>query len=287
MQIVSDRGMDLSSSQSEGLCIHLVPLTLTLAGKSYRSGVDISPEKFYDLLASSESFPTTSQPSPADFADLYRCLAAADPEILSIHISSGLSGTIETARMGAEMVPEASVTIVDTKTLSGAQGWQVEAAARGIKAGWSKTRILEQVERIGIATETVFTVATLKYLIHGGRISHLKGLLASLLNIKPIIGVEKTAGKYVNHDQARTMEQALRKLADYAASLHKPGSTLRLQIMHGHNAEGASMLQEYLARLFKCVWLPSIPIAPVLGAHTGPGLVGLAFAPEEAFAALP
>src|SRR5512136_2225327 len=101
MQIVSDRGMDMSPEQMEGLDIHLVPLTLTLDGKSYRSGVDIQPDEFYQLLATTESFPTTSQPSPGDFAEIYRQLAATDPEILSIHISSGLSGTLNAAKAGA------------------------------------------------------------------------------------------------------------------------------------------------------------------------------------------
>jgi DegV family protein with EDD domain len=178
MQIVSDRGMDLAPEQMAGLDIHLVPLTLTLDGKSYRSGVDIQPAEFYRLLSATESFPTTSQPSPGDFAEIYRRLAATDPEILSIHISSGLSGTLNAAQAGADLVPEARVTFVDTKTLSGAEGWQVEAAARALKAGWSKEKILNLVARVSAATDTIFTLTTLKYLIHGGRISHLKDCLA-------------------------------------------------------------------------------------------------------------
>lgn len=137
MQIVSDPGMDLTPEQMAGLNIHLVPLTLTLDDKSYRSGVDIQPAESYRLLAATESFPTTSQPSAGEFADVYRQLAATDPDILSVHNSSGLSGTLNAARAGAALVPEAKVTFVDTKTLSGAQGWQVEAAARALKAGWA------------------------------------------------------------------------------------------------------------------------------------------------------
>jgi DegV family protein with EDD domain len=128
MQIVSDRGMDLAPSQWAGIedIIHLAPLVITLDGVSYRSGVDIQQEEFYAKLAATESFPTTSQPSAGDFATLYREIAVTDPEIISIHISSGLSGTINAAREGARMVPEANVTFIDTLTLSGAEGWQVE-----------------------------------------------------------------------------------------------------------------------------------------------------------------
>ena len=287
MQIVSDRGMDLAPEQMAGLEIHLVPLILTLEGKSFRSGVDIQPDEFYRMLAATESFPTTSQPSASDFAEMYRRLAATDPDILSIHISSGLSGTVNAAKAGAAMAPEANVTIVDTRTLSAAEGWQVEAAARASKAGWPKERILALLERVSAATDTLYTLATLKYLIHGGRISHLKGLIASVLNIKPLIGVEKAGGTYVQHGQARTLDRAILRMADHVAEKFSPGAAMRFQIIHGDNARGAAMLRERLDQLFKCAWLPTGSVAPVLGAHTGPGLVGVVYALQAAFADMP
>ena len=287
MQIVTDRGMDLSPEQLAGLDIHYVPLIFTLDGKSYRSGEDIQPDEFYELLSSTESFPTTSLPSAGEFAELYRMLAARDPEILSIHISSGLSGTLQAARAGAALVPQANVTLVDTKTLSGAQGWQVEAAARAAKAGWAKDRIVALLAGIGAATDTLFTLATLKYLIHGGRISHLKGLLAQVLNVKPIIGVDKTEGRYAQKGQARTLDKAIRSLADTIAHQHRPGTALRAQVLHGHNPQGAARLRERMDQLFQCAWLPTGPIAPVLGAHTGPGLVGIVYAAAADFPDMP
>jgi DegV family protein with EDD domain len=287
VQIVSDRGMDLSAEQMQGLEIHLVPLIINLDDKSYRSGVDIQPDEFYRLLAATDSMPTTSQPSAGDFAKLYRQLTATDPDILSIHISSGLSGTVNAAQAGTEQVPEANVTIVDTKTLSGAQGWQVEAAGRAVKAGWAKERVLELVERVSAATDTIFTLSDLKYLIHGGRISHMKGLIASVLNIKPMIGVEKVGGTYAQRGQARTFRRAVKGLVDQIAQQHPPGSALRVQVLHAHNPGGAAMLQEQLEGRFDCAWLPVSSIAPVLGAHTGPSLVGAAYAPLADFPDLP
>ncbi len=286
MQIVTDSSADLTPEQKEGLEIHYIPLTFTLDGKTYRCGEDIQPEEFYRLLESTKSFPNTSQPSAGEFAELYRKLAADDPEILSFHISSGLSGTINSARIGAETVPEAKVTLIDTKTLSGAQGWQIEAAAKAIKAGWSKEKILELVKQISDATETLFTLPSLKYLIHGGRINHLKGLLASLLNILPVIGVEKVGGTYVQRGKVRTMTTAISKIVELVLEKHPPGSLLRLQILHGNNPDGVKFLKQKLEEVFKCNWLPTSLIAPVLGAHTGPGLVGLIFAPESAFPAM-
>lgn len=289
MQIVTDSGTDLSLSpeQLTELDIHVVPLVVTLEGKSYREGVDIQPGEFYRLLAATDSLPITSQPSAGGFAEIYRRLAATDPDILSIHMTSGLSGTFNAAQAGAELVPEANVTHVDTKTLSAAAGWQVEAAARALKAGWTKERVLALMERISAASESMYTLKELKYLIHGGRISHMKGLIASMLNIKPLIGVEKVNGTYVQLGQVRTFKRAVKGLVDLMARQHAPGSALRVQVLHSYNPEGAAMLRELIDQRFDCTWLPVGPMSLVLGAHTGPSMVGVAYASLAAFADIP
>lgn len=289
MQIVTDSGADLFLSKEEmsALGIHIVPLTVTLDGKSYQEGVDIQTDEFYALLAASEGLPRTSQPSIGEFAETYRRLAKTDPEILSIHISSGLSGTVNSARAAVEQVPEAKVTVVDTKTLSAATGWQVEAAARSARAGWTEEKILALLKRIGDASESMYTLKELKYLIHGGRISHMKGLIASLLNIKPLIGVEKEGGTYVQFGQARAFNGAVRGLADLIEKHQPRGAALRVQVLHSYNPEGAEMLREEVDGRFKCDWLPVGPMSLVLGAHTGPSMVGVAFAPQEVFLDIP
>lgn len=289
MQIVTDSGVDLilPLERKAELGIHTVPLVVTLDGKSYREGVDIQPEEFYRLLAATDSLPVTSQPSAGDFAETYRRLAASDPDILSIHMTSGLSGTFNSARTGAAMVPEANITLVDTRTLSAAAGWQVEAAARAAKAAWSVERILELVERIGAASDSAYTLAELKYLIHGGRISHMKGLIASVLNIKPLIGVEKVHGTYVQLGQVRSFKAALKGLVERIAKQHPPGSVMRMQVLHSQNPEAAGTLRNLLDQRFACTWLPEGVISLVLGAHTGPSMVGVAFAPLAAFVDVP
>ena len=144
MQIVTDTGADicLPPEQMPEIEIHFVRHAITLDGKTYMSGQDIQADELQKLLMATNSFPTTSQPSAGDFAAVYKRLAATDPDILSISMSSGLSGTYNAARAGAEMTPEANVTIIDTKTLCAALGWQVAAAARALKAGWSKDCLL-------------------------------------------------------------------------------------------------------------------------------------------------
>ncbi|HEX9018210.1 MAG TPA: DegV family protein [Anaerolineaceae bacterium] len=287
MQIVTDRGCDISQEQSEGLDIHYVPMLLTLDGKTYASGDDLSPEAFYDLLSQTESFPTTSQPSAGEFAKIYRALAEKDPEIFSIHVSSGLSGTLDSAKAGAAMVPEAKVTFWDTKTLSCPEGWQVEAAGRALQAGWPMERVFSLLETIRAKAEGIYTLDTLKYLIHGGRISHMKGLLASVLHIRPIIGVEKESGKYYQLGQERTMRRALQKIAGVCANLYGEGTALRVQLLHGKNPDALAILREEMSARFACHWTPMINVAPILGAHTGGSLVGLSVSPVEIFKDLP
>lgn len=289
MQIVTDSGTDLClpADEVKKLNIHVLPLSVTLEGKSYREGVDMNAEDFYKLLAATEKFPTTSQPSPGDFAGVYKQLAATDPDILSVHMSSGLSGTFNSARVAAESVPEANVTVVDTKTLSAAAGWQVAAAARAIKAGWKKEQILSLVERISAASDSMYTLNDLKYLIHGGRIGHMKGLIASLLNIRPVIGVEKVKGTYVQMGQTRTFKRAVEVLVDLITRKYAPGSALRAQVLHALNPEGADIVHELMDKKFACKWLPTSHLSLVLGAHTGTSMVGVAFAPADAVADMP
>jgi DegV family protein with EDD domain len=288
MQIVSDSGMDISPEQMAGMTIHQVPLALSFEGESYRSGVDIQPEEFYRLLEQHpHSFPATSQPSVGDFATLYRQLAQTDPEILSIHISTGLSGTLNAARAGAEMVPEAKVTFWDTHTLSSPEGWQVEAAARAARCGWSMAQILALLPKVSAGVEGLFTLSTLKYLIHGGRISHLTGLVASVLAIKPIIVVDKETGKYANAHREVTYKRAIAKLVDVIVQKHPEGTAMRVQPLHGDEPEGVALLVEKLKERFDCTFLPTMRVTPALGAHTGPSLVGMAIAPLALFKGAP
>ncbi len=284
MKIVTDRGMDLAPEQLADLDLHFAPLTINLNGKSLLSGVDITAEEFYRQLEETSAYPSTSQPSAGDFAAIYRKVAAEDPEILSIHISSGLSGTMNAAVQGAAMVPEAHVTFVDSKTLSVPFGWQVEAAARALQAGWKTEKIVALLKEIRSKSDGFFTLGDLKYLIHGGRISHLTGLLGTLLQIKPIIMVDEASGKYQDVAKDRTLKNAIRTLAQTVAKKYGGAGKVRVQLLHGHNLEGLEMLKEEMVRHLDCWFDPPTPIAPVLGAHTGPSMVGMAVGLLDVFA---
>lgn len=287
MKIVTDRAMDLAPKQLEGLDITYAPLRFTVDEKTYASGVDMQPDEFYELISKTDSFPTTSQPSSGEFAEIYRELAKTGEEILSIHVSSGLSGTLNSARLGAQMVPEAKVTFIDSLTLSCPLGWQVEAAARALRAGWNLEKITAKLTEISAQANGIFTLSELKYLIHGGRISHLKGLVASVLNVKPIITVEKERGTYVTAGQDFTLNKAIVKITDIVMKWYGEGTKLRVQPLHGKNPEGAAFLVEKMKERFDLVLEPLTAIAPVLGAHTGPTMLGMAVGPASLFADIP
>ncbi len=285
MEIVTDSGCDLNltAEQKAELGIHIVPLSVTLGESTYVEGPGFDTPAFYTRLKTGGELPTTSQPAPESFAELYRKLAKKSPDILSIHLSSGLSGTLNSALTGAADVPEAKVTFFDTKTLSVGAGWQVEAAARAAKAGWAVDRILALLERIRASTELLFTLKELQYLIHGGRISHIKGLVASVLDIKPIIGVDKQSGMYVQYGQARTISGAIKSLAALMQSRISAAGPFRAQIVHALNPEGAAELQQAVGQMLACYWLPPSRLSLVLGAHTGPTLIGAVLAPRTVF----
>jgi DegV family protein with EDD domain len=286
MHIVTDSGCDLnlSAEQQEQLDIHVVPLSVTLGASTYQEGPALDAPSFYSRLEAGRDLPTTSQPSAGVFAALYRTLARTSKSILSIHISSGLSGTIDSAHAAAAQVPEAEVTFFDTKTLSVGAGWMVEAAARAFRAGWARERVLALLERIRASTQTIFTLNELRFLIHGGRISHLKGLLASVLDIKPIIGVDNHGdGKYIQLGQARTISGAIKNLAEIMRNRLPPAGPYRAQVVHALNPQDAAELQKVVAATLPCYWLPASRLSLVLGAHTGPSLIGSVLAPRAVF----
>lgn len=290
MQIVTDTGMDLYLPPEEiaaDVPVHITRHKLLLAGKTYRSGLDITHEDLYKLLESTGELPTTSVPSTGDMVELYKELAKTDPDILAIHMSSGLSGTVNSAQAAIGMVPEANVTVIDAMTLSGVLGWQIAAATRAIKAGWSPEQIAKLVADIVAVSDSIYTLDDLKYLIHGGRISHMKGLIASTLNLKPLIGVAKSDGKYEQMGMARTFKGALKGLVKLMLKRHPEGTHLRVQIIHALNPNAVPLLKAEIEAHFKCTWLPVGNMSPVLSAHTGPSMIGLGFASMAEYPEIP
>jgi fatty acid kinase fatty acid binding subunit len=281
MRIVTDCAADLTREESEDLGIKVAPLFIQFPDGEVSSN-DITPDVFYQRLVSiAPRIPTTSQPSSGIFADIYKKLVGTGEDVLSIHISSGLSGTIESARSGAAQLPGKLITIVDSLTLSGGERFQVLAAALGARAGRSTESIIERLAKIREATEVIYTLETLEYLQRGGRIGRVQALAGSILGIKPLIRVEKSDGKYSNMGRARTIPKALETIANHIESLYGNDTSLWVSVLHGQLAEQANKLAELMREKIKVGKLEVLRISPVLGVHTGPGVVGAAVVPMQ------
>ncbi len=280
MKIVTDCAADLSAKEREELGIVEAPLYIQFP-EGEVSAADLTPDEFYNRLeAMRPDFPTTAQPSSGVFADIYRKLAETSKQILSIHISSGLSGTINAARVGSKQVEESIVRTIDTMTLSGGQRFQVLAAAWAAKIGWSVEAITERLAQIREKTEVIYTLETLEYLARGGRIGRVQALAGSMLKIKPIIRVDHADGRYSTVGKGRTIKRNLAMIVDHLAEMY--GSIpLWVTVLHGRFAESAEMLAESMQERLNVGKLEIARISPVLGVHTGPGIVGAAVMPME------
>ncbi len=280
MKIVTDCAADMSVKELEQLGVVAAPLFIQFP-EGEVSSADISADDFYNRLeAMRPKIPTTAQPSGGIFAELYRKLAQTEKNIFSIHISSGLSGTINSARDGGEIVKaEANVSYWDTLTLSGGERFQVMAAALASKAGWAMNAIQERLTKIREKTEVIYTLDTLEYLARGGRIGRVKAIAGALLKLKPVIRVDSD-GKYSTVTTGRTLGKSMTAIADYLAE--KYGNTpLWVTVLHGRFAEKAGSISKEFQSKLNVAKMEVMRISPVLGVHTGPGIVGAAVVPMD------
>ena len=280
MKIVTDCAADMSAEELEKLEITQAPLFIQFPEKEVNA-MEISADEFYNRLeAMRPAIPTTAQPSSGIFAEIYRRIAQVEKNILSIHISSGLSGTINSARDGGEQVKsEANVNYWDTLTLSGGERFQVMAAALASRAHWTWHTIQERLEQIREKTEVIYTLDTLEYLARGGRIGRVKAMAGALLNLKPVIRVDSD-GKYSTVSTGRTLGKSINAIAEH---LHQKYALtpVWVTILHGRFAEEAEILANELKTKLNVKKFEVNRISPVLGVHTGPGIVGAAVVPME------
>ena len=280
MKIVTDCAADMSAEELEQLDITQAPLFIQFPDGEVNSA-DISADDFYNRLeAMRPAIPTTAQPSSGIFADLYRKLAGKEKEILSIHISSGLSGTINSARDGGEQVKsEADVSYWDTLTLSGGERFQVMAAALASSANWAMQSIQDRLGKIREKTEVIYTLDTLEYLARGGRIGRVKAMAGALLNLKPVIRVDSD-GKYSTVTTARTLGKSINAITEHLYNRYT-NTPVWVTVLHGRFAEKAEILANEMKTKLNIARFEVSRISPVLGVHTGPGIVGAAVVPME------
>lgn len=276
--LVTDSTADLTEEIIKDFDIHVIPLKIRFGEQEYSDG-ELKSEEFYQRLMEGKILPKTSQPTPEEFSRLYSKLLEEYQEVISVHISSALSGTFNAANLAKEKFKE-KIHLIDSKTISLGAGLIVMEAARNIKEDKDTEWIIENIKKARKNIETLFTLNTLEYLQKGGRIGRVQGFMGSLLNIKPIIrvgddGVYHTSGKA--HSQKKALDSVVQAFHDLAKG-RKP---IRLVVAHGAAHKAGMYLKEALEYAFQLQTTVFTQVGPVIGVHTGPGTVGAAIQYSE------
>ncbi|MBB5232748.1 DegV family protein [Deinococcus budaensis] len=277
--IVTDSTSDLSPELCAQHGIRSVPLYVLFDGKMHKDGIDLKPAELFAGLKAGKKTPSTSQPSPAEFAEVYREALETADEVLSVHISGQLSGTVGSARLAAQDFG-GRVTVVDSHLVTLGLGMQALRAAQRAREGRSMAEIVSELERVAAQADIRFTVDTLDFLRINGRIGGAAALLGGLLNIKPILTVRagrvESAGRVRGHKKA--MQDIIGHVGKYVAA--HPGARVALLCTVG----GEGYLQEVRAGLSGLTFedMGDHPIGAVVATHTGPGTVGAILEPLSA-----
>jgi DegV family protein with EDD domain len=257
--------------------IRIVPLRVAFGSEVFSEGVDITNEEFYQRLARGGKLPTTSQPSVADFVGVYRELAEQGHPVLSIHISSKLSGTCASALAAKNALPEARIEIVDSLTI--AMGMLIPRAAEAAERGETLSQIAASTEELNRRIRVIGAFDTLEYLWKGGRIGAARALVGTLLKIKPVLTQESGEVKVLN--KARTTANAIEYMSGFVEREVKGNMPLHGWVAHSHVPDAARALEKKIRENYNWIELRFLEMGPVLGTHMGPGLVGVSFYYDE------
>jgi DegV family protein with EDD domain len=272
VRIVTDSTADLTPEQQRAAGITVVPLNVHFGDQVFRDHVDLTTDEFFRRLKASSQLPRTSQPSVGAFEEAYRKLLEGGDEIVSVHLSSKVSGTFNSALMAAQSVGDGKIDVVDSLSTSMALGFMALEAANLARAGRDRQTVAECLRGLVAKARVICVVDTLTYLERGGRIGKARALLGSLLNVKPILQLKD--GEVVPLGRARGRPQALNRLVEL---LERDGKVSQLAIMHGAAKTDAEQLRERVASTYPGVDIQLTEIGAVLGTHTGPGVIGFTY----------
>ena len=272
IRIVTDSVSDLPSSVAGANEITVVPLYVVIGGETYRDGVDIDADRFYSLLEEVPSLPTTSQPSIADFQEVYRGLLDQGHRIVSIHVSAKLSGTLNSAAQARESLGAASeIEIVDSQLAGGAQALLAISAARWAREMSDHREVARWVERSVGQNHGFVVVDTLKYLAKGGRIGKAQAFLGGALQFKPILSIRDGEAHPV--DRPRTRRRAMARIIQIVRGL---APVRQIHVSYSTGREHALAIRDGLADLVEPEHIVESRFGPVLGTHLGPNTIGVA-----------
>jgi DegV family protein with EDD domain len=274
--LVTDSTAYIPKDLLKNVDLHIVPTIVIWGGEEMRDGVDIQPAEFYKRLAGASEMPTTSQPTPNDFKEVYEKLVSkGQKDILSMHVSAKLSGTIASAEQAASMVPDANVEILDGKSASMGTGWPILEAAKAANAGKSLKEVADIARKARDNSGVLLLVDTLEFLHRGGRIGGAQRFLGTALNLKPIL--EVLEGVIEPVERVRTKSKAIARLVEVMEERIAGRSPVRVATIHANALEEAKQLKVLVDELIRPAESVITDVSPSVGTHTGPGTLGLAY----------
>jgi DegV family protein with EDD domain len=275
IKIVTDSTAYLPETIVRQHDIRVVPLYVHFGEEAFREGVEISDEEFYARLKEAPALPTTSQPSAGEFHQVFEELAGAGHEIITLTISSKLSGTWNSAMAAKEMLPEAGISVVDSFSTAVGLHLMINAAIEGTAAGATRQEIVERIEEIKKTSQLWFVVDTLEYLAKGGRIGNARAFMGTLLKVKPILTLQD--GAIEPCEQVRSKPKALARMIEIAEEyVGSKGPQAKVAVLNALVPAEAEALGQELVEQMGCAPPLVGDLGPVIGTHTGPGVVGIA-----------
>lgn len=279
--ILTDTTASIPEALVERLGIEVVPYYVHRGLETLRDMVDVRPAEFARYLQETDILPTTSNPSPGDYLEGLKRLARRTQEIVALTMTSKGSGAFQSCRAAVEMLqerlPQVRVEVVDTLQVAMSHGWAVVEAARAALAGLDLRGVAERAAEVARRGMMIQTADTLRYLHMGGRIGRAQHLVGSLLNIKPLIGMQE--GVIVALGTARSRSKAYAKMVELMVQRAGEGTRIKVAFTHVTALDGVKKLQELVSARFECDEVLVTELSPALAVHSGPGTVGLSFFP--------
>lgn len=277
--LVTDSSCDLTSEYLIRHNIQMVPVQLTFGKETYIDKITITPKEFYRILEESEHYPKTSQPTPGDYLKTYDELWGHYEQAISIHLSGSLSGTLQAAYTAAKTLLESKIRVIDSRNVSVGLGLIVVEAAKAIEEGCDIDEVVKRTERATRNVRFFIHFSTVEYLIRGGRISKSRGLLAKVLNLRPILTLDEQ-GRAVTVTKVFTEQAGRKKTMQLVCEAAMGKRNLRFAVAHANAPEKAEWFVKQIKRQFEVSDVMVVNVSPALGAHAGPGAAGVAFLGE-------
>lgn len=283
--IVTDSVCCLPAELAERHSIRIVPLLISFRNMTYRDGVDITPGEVYRIMRKDEELPTTSIPSPGEFAKAYTEVSQYAESILCITLTSLQSKMYETAsvakEIAAESMPRTTIEVFDSRAVAGALGFIALEAARVADHGASLHEVLAAAQKMQERVNTLFAVDTLHFLARTGRIARAAAWAGSVLNVKPVVEHSPSVGEMTPFARPRSRAKAV-ELMLHTMAERVGDSRVHVMVHHADELEEGENLKAEIARRFKCAELYLTEFTPAMGVHVGPGVLGFAFYKDEA-----